>query len=37
VVATDGTEDGRIAVDVRLSGAEYSRFLSRFSESQEGA
>ncbi|HEX7871355.1 MAG TPA: GTPase HflX [Sphingobium sp.] len=32
VAATDAADDGRIQVDVRLSGAEYARFLSRFGD-----
>ncbi|MET0365595.1 MAG: GTPase HflX [Sphingobium sp.] len=36
VSATEGAEDDRILVDVRLSGAEYARFLSRFGGREAG-
>ncbi|HEX7854357.1 MAG TPA: GTPase HflX [Sphingobium sp.] len=37
VATNEAVEDGRIAVDVRLSGAEYARFRSRFGGTEEGA
>ncbi|MFT3967074.1 MAG: GTPase HflX [Sphingobium sp.] len=37
VLETQGAQEGRIAIDVRLSGAEYARFLSRFGERSTSA